>query len=76
MAKNYYRVEAVFQKSRFFYKHEFWEGPARNVSVATRKAIQEIMNRKNVKRLVHQQIDFSVEKIGKITRGLGPKETG
>ena len=63
MALNYYHVEARFQKARFFYKTEFWQGMARNPVIATRRAIKEIMKRKNVQRLRHHKITFMVEKI-------------
>lgn len=64
MAENLYLVEAQFSKHRFFYASEFWEGKARNMSVACRKAIKDILRRKNVKRLRHKQVVFRVEKLG------------
>ena len=61
MAKNIYHVEAHFQRARK--KHvENWTGPARNMSIAMRRATVTIMRRRNVKRLRHEQITFYIEK--------------
>lgn len=62
MAKNTYHVEARFERSR---KRELetWEGQARNMSIAMRRAAGAILKRKNVKRLRHQKITFFIEKL-------------
>jgi len=65
MKQNNYSVVAQFERSRYHCKTETWNGPARNMSVATRKAIKEILTRRGVKRLRHVRVTFFVEKIVK-----------
>lgn len=60
--KNIYSVEARFERTRSVKKVEFWRGEARNLSIATRRAIKDIMSRKNIRRLRHCQVVFHIEK--------------
>lgn len=70
---NYYAVNADFARHRYYYRTEYWSGPARNMAIATRRAISAIMKRKGVKRLRHHDITFHVEKIDP---SLVPKTSG
>jgi|GEM_PF-4989073 len=60
---NTYQVQAHFERARFFHKVEVWDGRARNLGVALRRASREIMERRNVKRLRHARVTFTIEKI-------------
>lgn len=71
---NEYVVEAAFEKSRLFYRSEYWQGTARNMAIAIRKATLDIMRRKNVKRLQHHQVTFRIEKITPALRASAKKE--
>lgn len=62
-APNHYAVEARFERSRKLSNVETWRGPARNMLVAMRRAAGLIMKRKSVKRLRHQKITYTIEKI-------------
>ena len=64
---NHYSVTAEFLKSRYHNQTEHWEGPARNMVVAVRRAAKVIMRRKSVVRLRHKEITFHIEKIVKET---------
>lgn len=63
MGTNTYIVSAHFEKSKFTRKVEFWKGMSRNMRTAIRAASQVILNRRNVKRLRHDRITFTVEKV-------------
>lgn len=64
MAKNTYSVEAYFARARHR-RVETWQGPARNMSIAMRRAAGVILRRKNVKRFRHESIVFHIEKVVK-----------
>ena len=65
MGMNRYAVTAEFTKSRYYCLTEHWEGEARNMVVAVRRAAKIIMRRKSVMRLRHKAITFRIEKIAK-----------
>jgi hypothetical protein len=63
MGTNTYVVAAHFERSKFTRKVEFWQGTSRNMRTAIRAASQVILNRRNVKRLRHDRITFTIDKV-------------
>ena len=63
MGMNRYSVTVKFERHRYYNQTECWQGYARNMSIAMRKATKDVLARRGVKRLRHARILFEIERI-------------
>ena len=61
-----YVVYGRFAKTRDDSTIEAWEGQARSIKSAARKAVQEILNRPSVRWLHHDHVTFTVQRINPV----------